>query len=124
MDDACQPYIQLVSQEIPGFFLSLTFFEGDEPAVHEAELGGLDEAGLVLPAGRLQLPTLPLPLHLLVPLRRLRPGKSGVSSRSRSIFLSPLCRLHGCLPLLSRHLGHPGGGEEVVNLLEGHTVPN
>ena len=46
----------------------LTFFEGDEPAVHEPELGGLDEAGLVLPAGRLQLPALSLPLHLLVPL--------------------------------------------------------
>ena len=62
----------------------LTFFEGDEPAVHQPELGRLDEAGLVLPTffiffnflfsynvlptGRLELPTLSLSLHLLVPL--------------------------------------------------------
>ena len=50
------------------FVRLLTFFEGDDPAVHQPELGSLEEASLVLPSRRLQLTTLSLPLHLLVSL--------------------------------------------------------
>ena len=44
---------------------NLTFFERDKAAVHEGQLGGLEEAGLLRATRGLQLAPLPLPLDLL-----------------------------------------------------------
>ncbi len=42
-----------------------TFFERDEAAVHEGEPGGLEEAGLLRPAGGFQLAPFPFSFNLL-----------------------------------------------------------